>query len=116
MGSTNAAGRPSGQLGRYELISRIGEGGMADVYLARQRGPMGFEKLVVLKLAHPNLAAQKNFVDMLLREARVAALLKHVNVVDVYELGEVDGTYYIAMEGARRGVSGVSLGWGRALG
>ncbi len=71
---------------------------MADVYLARQRGPMGFEKLVVLKLAHPNLAAQKNFVEMLLREARVAALLKHANVVDVYELGEVDGTYYIAME------------------
>ncbi len=98
MGETVGAGSLPRQLGRYELITRIGNGGMADVYLARQRGPMGFEKLVVLKLAHPNLAAQKSFVDMLLREARVAALLKHANVVDVYELGEVDGTYFIAME------------------
>ena len=98
MGETVGAGSLPRQLGRYELITRIGNGGMADVYLARQRGPMGFEKLVVLKLAHPSLAAQKSFIEMLLREARVAALLKHANVVDVYELGEVDGTYYIAME------------------
>ncbi len=98
MGETVGAGSLPRQLGRYELITCIGNGGMADVYLARQRGPMGFEKLVVLKLAHPTLAAQKNFVEMLMREARFAALLKHANVVDVYELGEVDGTYYVAME------------------
>ena len=71
---------------------------MAEVQLALQRGPAGFEKLVVVKLVHESLASQKTFVDMLLDEARVAALVKHPNVVDIYELGEVDGRYYIAME------------------
>jgi serine/threonine-protein kinase len=86
------------KLGRYELITRIGEGGMAEVQLALQRGPAGFEKLVVVKLVHDNLASQKPFVDMLLDEARVAALVKHPNVVDIYDLGEADGRYFIAME------------------
>ncbi|MCX5741190.1 MAG: protein kinase [Proteobacteria bacterium] len=86
------------KLGRYELITRIGQGGMADVQLALQRGPAGFEKLVVVKLVHSRLATEKAFVDMLLDEARVAALLKHPNVVDIYDLGEVDGRYFIAME------------------
>ena len=86
------------KLGRYELITRIGQGGMAEVQLALQRGPAGFEKLVVVKLVHENLASQKPFVDMLLDEARVAALVKHPNVVDIYDLGEVEGRYFIAME------------------
>jgi len=68
------------------------------VQLALQRGPAGFEKLVVVKLVHENLASQKAFVDMLLDEARVAALVKHPNVVDIYDLGEVEGRYFIAME------------------
>jgi serine/threonine protein kinase len=85
-------------LGRYELITRIGQGGMAEVQLAIQRGPAGFEKLVVVKLVHENLASQKPFVDMLLDEARVAALVKHPNVVDIYDLGEAEGRYFIAME------------------
>jgi len=89
--------RPS-RLGRYELITQIGEGGMAEVQLALQRGPAGFEKLVVVKLVHANLATQKTFVDMLLDEARIAALVKHPNVVDIYDLGEADGRYFIAME------------------
>jgi eukaryotic-like serine/threonine-protein kinase len=86
------------KLGRYELITRIGQGGMAEVQLALQRGPAGFEKLVVVKLVHENLASQKPFVDMLLDEARVAALVKHPNVVDIYDLGEAEGRYFIAME------------------
>jgi serine/threonine protein kinase len=86
------------KLGRYELITRIGQGGMAEVQLALQRGPAGFEKLVVVKLIHENLASQKPFVDMLLDEARVAALVKHPNVVDIYDLGVADGRYFIAME------------------
>jgi serine/threonine-protein kinase len=86
------------KLGRYELITRIGQGGMAEVQLALQRGPAGFEKLVVVKLVHENLASQKPFVDMLLDEARVAALVKHPNVVDIYDLGEAHGRYFIAME------------------
>ena len=95
--ATGEAGRPS-RLGRYELITRIGQGGMAEVQLALQRGPAGFEKLVVVKLVHENLASQRAFVDMLLDEARVAALVKHPNVVDIYDLGEADGRYCIAME------------------
>ncbi len=71
---------------------------MAEVQLAIQRGPAGFEKLVVVKLVHENLATQKAFVDMLLDEARVAALVKHPNVVDIYDLGEAEGRYFIAME------------------
>jgi serine/threonine-protein kinase len=86
------------KLGRYELISRIGQGGMAEVQLAVQRGPMGFEKLVVIKLIHEKLAREKTFVNMLFDEARVAALVKHPNVVDIYDLGEADGRYFIAME------------------
>ncbi len=89
--------RPS-RLGRYELITQIGQGGMAEVQLAIQRGPAGFEKLVVVKLVHANLATQKSFVDMLLEEARMAAMLKHPNVVDIYDLGEAEGRYFIAME------------------
>ena len=71
---------------------------MADVKLAMQRGPAGFEKLVVLKLVHEALASDKQIVDMLLDEAKLSALIKHPNVVDVYELGEADGRYFIAME------------------
>ena len=91
-------GRLRARLGRYELITRIGQGGMAEVQLALQRGPAGFEKLVVVKLVHDSLATQKAFVDMLLDEARLAALVKHPNVVDIYDLGEADGRYFIAME------------------
>ncbi|HSN28464.1 MAG TPA: serine/threonine-protein kinase, partial [Kofleriaceae bacterium] len=92
-----ATARPM-RLGRYELITRIGQGGMAEVQLALQRGPAGFEKLVVVKLVHDALATQKAFVDMLLDEARVAALVKHPNVVDIYDLGQANGRYFIAME------------------
>lgn len=93
-----ASGPRLSRLGRYELITRIGEGGMAEVQLAIQRGPAGFEKLVVVKLVHERLAAERAFVNMLLDEARVAAMLKHPNVVDIYDLGQADGRYFIAME------------------
>src|SRR5678815_5851412 len=96
--ASGESGRRPPKLGRYELITRIGHGGMAEVQLALQRGPAGFEKLVVVKLIHENLASQKPFVDMLLDEARVAALVKHPNVVDIYALGEAFGRYFIAME------------------
>ena len=86
------------RLGRYELIARIADGGMAEVYLARQLGPMNFQKVVVVKKIHPNLARQKEFIGMLLDEARISALIKHPRVVDIYDLGVSRGTYFIAME------------------
>jgi hypothetical protein len=85
-------------LGRYELLAPIGTGGMATVILARQRGPGGFEKAVVLKVVHPHMAHDRAAIEMLLDEARVAAQISHHNVVQTYELGEASGTYYIAME------------------
>jgi len=85
-------------LGRYELLATIGVGGMASVILARQKGPAGFEKAVVIKLIHPHMAEDSIAVNMLLDEAKVAAQLDHQNIVHTYELGEAHGTYYIVME------------------
>ncbi|HEU0035512.1 MAG TPA: protein kinase [Kofleriaceae bacterium] len=85
-------------LGRYELVATIGEGGMARVILARQRGPAGFEKVVVIKVIHPRMSDDRSAIGMLLDEARVAAQISHQHVVQTYELGEVEGTFYIVME------------------
>jgi eukaryotic-like serine/threonine-protein kinase len=90
--------RPLRRLGKYELIARIAAGGMAEVYLARLRGPMNFQKAVVVKVIHPHLASQEEFLRMLLDEARLSALIKHPRVVDIYELGCEEGVYFIAME------------------
>jgi len=89
---------PGTMLGRNELLATIGEGGMARVILARQRGPMGFEKVVVVKIIHPDFAADQAAIGMLLDEARIAAMINHPNVVQTYELGEAGGTFYIVME------------------
>ena len=71
---------------------------MAEVHLARQRGPRSFEKIVVVKTVRPALASRPELANMLLDEARIAALVKHPNVVDIYDLGEEAGTFFIAME------------------
>lgn len=85
-------------IGRYELVTRLATGGMAELFLARERGLAGLERLVVLKRILPHLADKRSFVDMFLREARIVARLAHPNVVQIYELGEEDGSYFIAME------------------
>ncbi|MFH1810336.1 MAG: serine/threonine-protein kinase [Pseudomonadota bacterium] len=84
--------------GKYELLRKIAAGGMAEVYLAKQTGLVGFEKLVVIKRILPHLSENDEFVRMFLDEARTAADLRHANVVQIYEVGEDQGTYYIAME------------------
>ncbi|HEV8323349.1 MAG TPA: PEGA domain-containing protein [Myxococcota bacterium] len=89
---------PLRRLGSYQCLAAIGQGGMAEVFLARHEGKMGFEKLVVLKCIHPHLAKQKYFVDMFLDEARLAARINDPHVVQIYELGEADGVLFIAME------------------
>ena len=71
---------------------------MAEVHLARQRGPRRFQKLVVVKTVHSKLATKPSLAEALLDEARIAALVKHPNVIDIYDLGEERGTYFIAME------------------
>src|SRR6059058_1751186 len=71
---------------------------MAEVFLGRQAGMEGFEKLIVLKRIRPELSSDPNFVNMFLNEARVAARLNHPNIVQIFELGKVDKQYFIAME------------------
>lgn len=85
-------------LGKYELIRKLAVGGMAEVFLAKSAGAMGFTKTVVLKRILPHLADDPRFVEMFLREAKIAAELTHPNVVHVFDFGESEGRYYIAME------------------
>ena len=88
------------KFGKYRLIAELGHGGMADVFLAASSGPdgLGFTKLVVVKRLRQNLAEDPEFVAMLIDEARIAARLNHPNAVQTYEIGEVDGQYFISME------------------
>ncbi|MFW5966949.1 MAG: serine/threonine-protein kinase [Persicimonas sp.] len=79
-------------------MTKLATGGMAELYLARERGLAGLERLVVIKRILPHLADDPSFVDMFLREARIVARLNHPNVVQIFELGEEEGNYYIAME------------------
>jgi len=85
-------------LGDYELLERIGEGGMAEVWKARARGAAGFEKTVVIKRVLPSLMAKPGFADLLVREAKISSRLSHPNIAQVFELGEDAGAHYIAME------------------
>ncbi len=96
---------PVTTFGRYRLLGRIGEGGMAEVYRAMMTGPEGFERELVLKRILPQLSDTGDFKTMFIREAKISALLLHPNIVQIYEFGEVDGSYFIAMES----VQGVTL-------
>ncbi len=84
--------------GKYQLIKKLATGGMAEVWLARQTGIEGFAKNVVVKRILPHLSEDAEFVDMFGNEARIAARFSHSNIAQVYEFGEANGTYYIAME------------------
>ncbi len=84
--------------GRYELGYELASGGMATIYLARARGPGGFDRPFAIKRIHPHLAKQKDFVAMFLDEARLQSRISHPNVCSVIDFGEVDGTYFMAME------------------
>ncbi len=84
--------------GKYELVTRLAVGGMAELYLARARGIPGFEKYLVIKRILRERTKDPEFVRMFLDEARVAATLDHTNVVHIYDVGCVDGEYFIAME------------------
>lgn len=86
------------QLGSYRLRKRLAVGGMGEVYLGEKIGPEGFVKPVVLKCVLPQLATDRAFVQLFLDEARLAALLNHPNIAQVYDFGLVDDVYYIAME------------------
>ncbi|MEW6432092.1 MAG: tetratricopeptide repeat protein [Myxococcota bacterium] len=88
----------SQSFGRYELLSRIATGGMGEVFLARATGAAGFEKLFVVKRVLPHLSSNAEFRDLFLDEARIAARLNHPGIAQIFELGDVDGQWFIAME------------------
>jgi serine/threonine-protein kinase len=90
--------RDPARFGKYSLVDRLAVGGMAEIFLARQGGLEGFEKTVVIKRIRPHLSKQQAFVKMFLNEARLAAQLNHPNVVQIYDLGKIGESYFIAME------------------
>ena len=85
-------------MGRYELVSPLARGGMAEVWLAKLHGQHGFEKLVALKTILPTFARDPRFRSMFVAEAKISARIRHVNVAHVLDLGEHDGRLYFAME------------------
>jgi tRNA A-37 threonylcarbamoyl transferase component Bud32 len=84
--------------GKYQLLEKIATGGMAEVYRARAFGMAGFEKILVIKRVLDHMAQDQEFVEMFIDEARIAVQLQHVNIVQVFDLGQVDGHYFMAME------------------
>jgi eukaryotic-like serine/threonine-protein kinase len=86
------------RIGRYEILGLLGQGGMARVYLALQRGAFASQKLVVIKQLRPELVSDESFLTMFMDEARIALQLHHPNVVHTYEVGSEDGDHFLAME------------------
>ena len=84
--------------GRYVVERRLALGGMAEVCLARQMGPSGFDRVCVLKRMHPALAQLPEIVELFLHEAQLTAQLSHPNIAQVYDFGEVNGAYFMALE------------------
>ncbi|MEZ4269878.1 MAG: serine/threonine-protein kinase [Myxococcota bacterium] len=105
--------------GNYEILKRIAVGGMAEVYLAKHTGLGGFERLVCIKRILPHLGQQEDFISMFQDEARIAANFIHPNIAQIYDIGHVDGAYYIAMEYVRgedlRRVYNAEVARGRAM-
>jgi serine/threonine-protein kinase len=87
------------QLGRYEILTQLASGGMASVYIARAQGVAGFERLVAIKVLHPHLAYEQEFISMFLDEARLAARIRHMNVVPTLDVSDSPGDgYFLVME------------------
>lgn len=84
--------------GKYLLLERLAVGGMAEIFRALASGPEGFQRTVVIKRVLPTLLENEGFVEMFIDEAKLCALLSHPNLVQIYELGQVDDCFFIAME------------------
>jgi serine/threonine protein kinase len=95
---TGNAGLGQEVFGPYLVYERLGVGGMATVHRAREHGIEGFERIVALKRLLPHLAEDASFVKSFVREAKLASMLRHANIVQMYELGRVGTTYFISME------------------
>ena len=96
--------------GKYQVVKVIGEGGMGEVFLARHAGPGDFEKLVVLKRVRSDRLSDNDAVQEFFREARIAARVSHRNIVQIFDFGQSDSEYFIAMEYVR-GIDLASALW-----
>jgi serine/threonine protein kinase len=94
----NGESDESSDYGRYVLLERVATGGMAEVFRAKRRGVEGFEKVVAVKRILPHLSSNKDFLDMFVDEAKIVASLSHPNIAQIFDLGKIDDSYYIAME------------------
>src|SRR3569623_1115809 len=92
------SGNTPKQIGRYQILDRHAEGGMAALFKAQLPGNLGFEKLVAIKKILQHLANDRAFVEMFIDEARITAQLDHRHIVQVFELGTDADTPYIAMQ------------------
>src|SRR5215813_11078184 len=86
---------PGTKLGHYEIRSKIGEGGMGEVYLAQDTK---LDRIVALKILPGDLAAHRDRMERFVREAKSAAALSHPNIAQIFDIGEDDGSHFIAME------------------
>lgn len=86
------------RIGRYEILERIGVGGMADAFRAKARGPGGYERELIIKSLLPELAGDSDFMRLFVAEAKILGLINHPNVVQVYDFGEADGRHFLALE------------------
>ena len=84
--------------GKYQILDLIATGGMAEIYKAKLEGIGGFQRTFAIKRILPNLSQNSEYIAMLVDEAKVAGLLSHANIVQILDLGQVDGIWYIAME------------------
>lgn len=84
--------------GKYQILERIATGGTAEIYKAKLEGIGGFQRTFAIKRILPNLSQHSDYIAMLVDEAKVAGLLSHANIVQILDLGQVDGIWYIAME------------------
>ncbi len=86
------------KFGKYELEKKLAVGGMAEIFLASHSGPEGFKKKLAIKRILPHMCENSDFVTMFLDEARLVAKFNHPNIVQIFELGKVENSYYLAME------------------
>lgn len=86
------------QFGKYAILERVAQGGMAEIFKARMEGIGGFNRLFAIKRVLPGLSQNREYIDLLVDEAKVAGLLSHANIVQILDLGQVKGQYYVAME------------------
>ena len=94
------------RIGKYRVLRRVAVGGTAEIYEARLDGIGGFQRTFAIKRILPHLSERPEFIDMLVEEAKIAGLLSHANIVQIMDLGQEDGSCFIAMEY----VSGPDLG------